>query len=61
MKEAKYNNEGHEEADPKTELQIKKLMTIARSKYYMLKVNHPSLAELIDNDPLMNAEDESKT
>jgi len=35
-------------------------MTIARSKYYMLKVNHPKLAELIDNEPLLNAEEESK-
>ena len=27
-------------------------MTIAKSKYYMLKVNYPELAESIDNDPI---------
>jgi hypothetical protein len=53
-------NEGSEENDPQTELQIKKLMTIARSKYYMLKVNHPKLAEIIDNEPLLSPEEESK-
>ena len=39
-----------EEASEKTELQTKKLMTVCRSKYYMLKVNYPDLAELIDNE-----------
>jgi hypothetical protein len=33
-------------------------MTIARSKYYMLKVNYPKLAELIDNEPLVSEEEE---
>lgn len=27
---------------------MKKLMTISKSKFFMLKVNHPSLAEMID-------------
>lgn len=31
-------------------MQAKKLMTVCRSKYYMLKVNYPQLAELIDNE-----------
>jgi hypothetical protein len=35
-------------------------MTIARSKYYMLKVNHPNLAEIIDNEPLLSPEEELK-
>ena len=35
-------------------------MTVARSKYYMLKVNYPKLAEIIDNEPLLNQEDELK-
>jgi hypothetical protein len=52
--------EGEEEVDPKNELQIKKLMTVARSKYYMLKVNHPKLAEIIDNEPLLSPEEELK-
>ena len=34
-----------EEVDDKTEFAIKKLMTVAKSKYYMLKVNFPKLAE----------------
>jgi hypothetical protein len=34
-----------EEVDEKTEFAIKKLMTVAKSKYYMLKVNFPKLAE----------------
>ncbi len=33
------------------EMQAKKLMTVAKSKYYMLKVNYPTLAESIDNTP----------
>ena len=33
------------------EMQAKKLMTVAKSKYYMLKVNYPALAETIDNTP----------
>lgn len=32
------------------DLQAKKLMTVCRSKYYMLKVNYPQLAELIDSE-----------
>ena len=36
------------------ELKTKKLMTVAKSKYYMLKVNFPKLAELVDNDVLIN-------
>jgi hypothetical protein len=27
-------------------------MTVAKSKYYMLKVNYPELAEKIDNEPV---------
>lgn len=53
-------NDVEEEVDPKNELQIKKLMTVARSKYYMLKVNHPKLAEIIDNEPLLSSEEELK-
>ena len=34
------------------QLQLKKLMTVAKSKYYMLKVNYASLAEQIDNEPV---------
>ena len=34
------------------ELRTKKLMTVAKSKYYMLKVNFPKLAELVDNEAL---------
>lgn len=58
MKDVKLT-EGSEESDPHNELQIKKLMTVARSKYYMLKVNHPKLAELIDNEPLLSQEEET--
>ena len=36
-------------------------MTIARSKYYMLKVNYPKLAEIIDNEPLLSQEEEKET
>jgi len=32
----------------------KKLMTVAKSKYYMLKVNYPQLAWAIDNEPLID-------
>lgn len=39
-----------DEAD--SEHKTKKLMTVARSKYYMLKVNYPKLAEMIDNEAL---------
>jgi hypothetical protein len=28
-------------------------MTVAKSKYYMLKVNYPKLAEQIDSEPLI--------
>ena len=28
-------------------------MTVAKSKYYMLKVNYPKLAEKIDSEPLV--------
>ena len=35
------------------ELRTKKLMTVAKSKYYMLKVNFPKQAELVDNEPLI--------
>jgi len=34
------------------EMKAKKLMTVARSKYYMLKVNYPAFAELIDEESL---------
>ena len=34
------------------ELKAKKLMTVARSKYYMLKVSYPDLAKTIDNDDI---------
>ena len=36
------------------ELRTKKLMTLAKSKYYMLKVNFPKQAETIDNDPIID-------
>ena len=36
------------------ELQTKKLMTVCKSKYYMLKVNFPKQAEMIDNDPIID-------
>ena len=36
------------------ELQTKKLMTVVKSKYYMLKVNFPKQAELIDNEPIID-------
>jgi len=39
--------------DEHTEFAIKKLMTVAKSKYYMLKVNYPKLAEQIDSEPLV--------
>ena len=39
--------------DEHTEFAIKKLMTVAKSKYYMLKVNSPKLAEQIDSEPLV--------
>jgi hypothetical protein len=38
-----------EAEDSRTELQAKKLMTVAKSKYYMLKVNYPDLASKIDD------------
>jgi len=38
------------------ELKAKKLMTVAKSKYYMLKVIYPKLAETIDNEPLSNVD-----
>jgi hypothetical protein len=34
------------------ELKAKKLMTVARSKFYMLKVNYPDLAKTIDNEDI---------
>ncbi len=34
------------------ELKAKKLMTVARSKFYMLKVNYPDLAKTIDNEEI---------
>jgi hypothetical protein len=30
------------------ELQLKKLMTISKSKYYMLKINHSKIFEEVD-------------
>lgn len=39
-------------SQPDEQLQLKKLMTVAKSKYYMLKVNYASLAEQIDNEPV---------
>jgi len=36
------------------ELKTKKLMTVVKSKYFMLKVNYPKLAEKIDNEPLFD-------
>jgi hypothetical protein len=32
-------------------------MTVAKSKYYMLKVNYPKLAEIIDNEPIYAEEE----
>ena len=36
------------------ELQTKKLMTVVKSKYYMLKVNFPKQAEMIDSEPIID-------
>ena len=53
MKEIK----GEDDANARQiEFQTKKLMTVAKSKYYMLKVNYPKLAEVIDNEPLITEE-----
>ena len=41
------------------ELKTKKLMTVAKSKYYMLKVNFPKQAELVDSEPLIDETIES--
>ena len=30
----------------------KKILTQLKSKYYMLKVNYPKLAEMIDSEPI---------
>lgn len=35
-------------------------MTVAKSKYYMLKVNYPKLAEIIDNEPIYEIEEEEQ-
>jgi hypothetical protein len=35
-------------------------MTIAKAKYYMLKVNYPKLAERIDNEPLVEEKEEEE-
>ena len=43
--------------DLTVEFQSKKLMTVAKSKYYMLKVNYPKLAEKIDEEPLYTEEE----
>ena len=43
-----------EESDTQTEYVTKKLMTVATSKYYMLKVNYPQLALAVDNEPLFD-------
>lgn len=34
-------------------MKSKKLLTQIKSKYYMLKVNYPNLAEKVDNDPII--------
>ena len=47
-----------EESDSQTEYVTKKLMTVAKSKYYMLKVNYPNLALAIDNEPLFSESEE---
>jgi hypothetical protein len=47
-----------EESDSQTEYVTKKLMTVAKSKYYMLKVNYPQLALVIDNEPLFSESEE---
>ena len=49
----------NESTEREVEFQSKKLMTIAKSKYYMLKVNYPQLAEAIDNEPLYNEQQEA--
>ena len=33
-------------------------MTVCKSKYYMLKVNFPKLAEKVDSEPLIPEESE---
>lgn len=38
----------------KLEMETKKLMTVAKSKYYMLKVNFPKQAQIIDEEPLID-------
>jgi hypothetical protein len=34
------------------ELKQKKILTQLKSKYYMLKVNYPKLAERVDSEPI---------
>jgi len=36
------------EVEKKRELKMKKLMTVAKSKYYMLKVNYSKIFEAVD-------------
>lgn len=47
------------ENEAEIEMKVKKLMTVARSKYYMLKVNYPKFAETIDSEatPSFDAEE----
>ena len=40
-----------------TELKQKKILTQLKSKYFMLKVNYPRLAEKVDSEPLNIDED----
>ena len=37
----------------KLEMKAKKLMTVTKSKYFMLKANFPKEAEKIDSEPLI--------
>ena len=37
-----------DEEEMEKELKMKKLMTVAKSKYYMLKVNHSKVFEKVD-------------
>lgn len=39
-------------------MQTKKLMTIVKSKYFMLKANFPKQALQIDSEPIINNHDQ---
>ena len=49
-------DEGKEELEAQQkEMQTKKLMTIVKSKFFMLKANFPKQALLIDEEPLIDS------